>query len=104
MNRQPINPDDHHCQFTWCTGTMWNESHLAIEVVDATGRDSDINDGVKVSVVTTFDEDEEPRPRILLHIGDADDLRDVDSCPTVAEARRIAINLLKAADAIEVAR
>lgn len=104
MNRQPINPDDHHCQFTWCTGTMWNESHLAIEVVDTTGRDPDVRDGVKVSVLTTFDEDEEARPRILLHIGDYEGELDADSGPTPTEARRIAINLLKAADAIEVAR
>lgn len=32
--KQPINPADHHCQFAWCTGTMWAESHLDIEVVD----------------------------------------------------------------------
>lgn len=104
MNRQPINPDDHRCRFAWCTGTMWAESHMDSKVVDTTGRDHDVRDGVKVSVLTTFDEDEEARPRILLHIGDAEDWRDVDCCPTGAEARRIAINLLTAAEAIEAAR
>lgn len=96
----PISSAEHKCQFPWCTGTIWPDRHWDSHLTPTTGTDHNVRDGVEVLVVTTFDEDEDARPKILLHIGD-NDSRDTDCCPTPAEARRIAVNLLAAADAIE---
>lgn len=96
--------DEHRCAFRWCEGTMWRHHHNRTFTMPTTGRDTDVVDGLAVTVMTTYIEGEDPRPRILLlHFGSDSDSADVDVdvSPTAAEARRIAINLLEAADHLD---
>ena len=53
-------------------------------------------DGTAVGVHVVYDETEDSRPRILLHIGSFIADIDTDCSPTAAQARRIAIHLLEA--------
>ena len=101
-SREPINLKDHHCPFPWCTGTIWKDSHLSdYRETRTSGRRYDLIDGLAVTVVVVYDESEDPRPRILLHFYADNAHVDVDVSPTAGEARRIAINLLEAADALD---
>jgi hypothetical protein len=95
----PINIDEHHCSFPGCTGTIWRESHVLDNTTATTGRRDDVLDGLAATVMATYDEREDVGPRILLHLGSESGQVDVDVSPTPAEARRIAIKLLEAADA-----
>lgn len=108
MNHQLISRGDaidlgeHRCGYRWCEGTIWRRTHIASAVTRTTGRSvPDVIGGREVTVMVAFDETEDSCPTILLHFRDADDTVDVDVSPTTAEARRIAVELLKAADALD---
>lgn len=98
---EPINPSDHQCGYEWCEGTMWTGSHLTSTALRTTGRDGDVIDELEVTVMVTYDETEDSRPRILLHVGGAEGRIDFDVSPTAAEATHIAIRLLSAAVALD---
>lgn len=98
---EAIHLAEHSCDYPWCTGTIWHQSHYGSRDTFVTGRSHDVVDALAVGVVVTYDELEDSRPRILLHIGSEIGDVDTDASPTATEARRIAINLLQAADALD---
>ncbi|KZS86115.1 hypothetical protein LAUMK4_00617 [Mycobacterium persicum] len=67
--------------------------HTTAHTTPATGRDYDVRDGLATTIMVSYDEHADSRPRILLHLGsDSENVDvDVDVSPTPAEARRIAI-------------
>jgi hypothetical protein len=96
----PIALAEHRCGYRGCEGTIWRHSHVTSTATGTTGRSvPDVVDGREVQVMVTFDQTQDSHPICLLQIGDPEDTVDVDVSPTAAEARRIAIDLLKAADA-----
>jgi hypothetical protein len=91
--------DEHlrSCDFPGCTGSIWRDSHSFDSTTPTSGRREDVVDESAVTVMLAYDKCEDSGPRILLGLGGSD--VDVDVSPTPAQARRIAIKLLEAADA-----
>jgi len=96
---EPIATNEHTCGFDWCEGTIWRRNHAADTTIRTTGRDSDVIDESCVTVMVTYDEIEDSRPRILLHIGGDGGVVDHDVSPTARQARQIAMALLAGAQA-----
>lgn len=97
---EPIDLTEHTCEHSWCSGTCWRHSHHSSQDTFVTGRDGDVADGTAVGIHVVYDETEDTRPRLLLHIG-SNTGADEDCSSTPAQARRIALHLLEAADALD---
>lgn len=96
-----IDRAEYTCGYSWCSGTISRYNHHGSQDTFITGRRGDVVDATAVGVHVAYDETEDSRPRILLHIGSFIADIDTDCSPTAAQARRIAIHLLEAADALD---
>ena len=98
-----ISRAEHSCTLPGCEGSIWRNQHVWDRTTAISGRDEDVCDGLAVTVTVAYDADTDSRPRILLHLGSDSDRADidVDVSPTAAQARLIAINLLKTADMLD---